>query len=409
MSICVFLKGTSAYDTLNIFQDYMYEAFGKFLSNRLEVVDFRENEDAAYDQLDNLLRTEDILFFFSFNGIFADAKLGKSQTSIFDYLGVPIISALVDNPIYISGRIMGNAKNTIFTVVDSDHLSYFDALGFKGKSYFLPLAGARSKSYDRLPTFEEREIDVLFCATYVNELLKLEKANEFADDDFKKSAIQGLAQYILQNEYINYKEAVNEFAIINKEYINEISQIFSDTRAFLAIDGYIRTYRRNKLVEKLINSGITVNVYGNNWEGSPYYDHPNFVYGGSVDYYQALDLMANSKIVLNSLPFFTDGPHDRIFSGMLNGAVVVTDNNRYLYRNFIEGENIVIYENNNLDTAVTKINEILSSKDLFNKITENALIVAEGNHTWEHRVLEVLRIFKEHLNEKNNDLSTSAS
>ena len=49
---------------------------------------------------------------------------------------------------------------------------------------------------------------------------------------------------------------------------------------------------------------------------------------------EGVDLMYDSKIVLNTMTWFKDGTHDRVFNGMLAGAVAVTDSSIYMKENF---------------------------------------------------------------------------
>ena len=40
---------------------------------------------------------------------------------------------------------------------------------------------------------------------------------------------------------------------------------------------------------------------------------------------EIVELMHESKIVLSTMTWFKDGTHDRVYNGMLAGAVAVTD------------------------------------------------------------------------------------
>lgn len=77
-------------------------------------------------------------------------------------------------------------------------------------------------------------------------------------------------------------------------------------------------------------------------------------------------MISRSKISVNVMPWFKQGAHDRVFNSMLNGAVCVTDTSGYLKDNFIDGENIIFYNLENIDAAADKIKRLLTNHDDWN-------------------------------------------
>ena len=56
----------------------------------------------------------------------------------------------------------------------------------------------------------------------------------------------------------------------------------------------------------------------------------NTVLEGTAGFEELSGIYRNSKMVLNIMPWFRNGTHDRIPAGMFAGAAVITDHSRYL-------------------------------------------------------------------------------
>ena len=58
------------------------------------------------------------------------------------------------------------------------------------------------------------------------------------------------------------------------------------------------------------------------------------------------DMLSQSKISLNVMPWFKNGIHDRIFNSCLNGAVSLSDSSIYIDELFTDRQNIILYDLN---------------------------------------------------------------
>src|SRR5690606_37253109 len=106
-------------------------------------------------------------------------------------------------------------------------------------------------------------------------------------------------------------------------------------------DKYIRMKRRMDCLGVLAKNGVRIKVFGNGWDKAPFAS--GLEIHKAVSFLELLALIGRTKIVLNILPLFSDGSHERVFSAMLNGAVAITDQNRYYETEFKENTNIVMY------------------------------------------------------------------
>ena len=148
------------------------------------------------------------------------------------------------------------------------------------------------------------------------------------------------------------------------------------------IDFYVRIYARNKVIRALLNAGITVTVCGRNWSEFPENETERAhlqILGEELPFEEAIEVMADSKVVLNVMPWFKDGSHERIAMGSMNGAVCVTDASEYVSE--VWGKNgVVYYDWRKPDELVEKLRALSEDK------TEAERIAAEGQRIAEENV-----------------------
>jgi len=114
------------------------------------------------------------------------------------------------------------------------------------------------------------------------------------------------------------------------------------------------------------------------------------VYGGLVAPSKVLELMQDAKIVLSTMTWFKAGSHDRVFNGMLAGAVSVTDDSEYIREVIHPGENGFIFQLDNMSEMLRIVTDVLEEHVDIEKIVKNARKEAFENHLLSCRVDEIL-------------------
>jgi spore maturation protein CgeB len=102
--------------------------------------------------------------------------------------------------------------------------------------------------------------------------------------------------------------------------------------------------------------------------------------------------MRKSKIVLNTI--MVPGSHERVFSAMLNGAVVLSDSNQFYQDFFKDGEDLLLYRWTQIDKLPGIIKEALSSPEKLAQIAAAGQQKAMAEHTWEKRAEMLLGMLK---------------
>ena len=164
------------------------------------------------------------------------------------------------------------------------------------------------------------------------------------------------------------------------------------------VDLLIVSHFREKVIRTLAEAGLRITLYGTGWENCDWLKNcPTVDFKGRVSAYQIVELMQDSKIVLSTMTWFKDGTHDRVFNGMLAGAVAVTDCSAYMRENFIgydfagnaDEAELVMFELTEVESISSRLRTLLSNMDIMQRIADNGREKAAHYHTWQYRADEI--------------------
>lgn len=189
-----------------------------------------------------------------------------------------------------------------------------------------------------------------------------------------------------------WKETHEVFAEHSKQAMGELSaeeQLLADHN-LLFLDLYIRFFFRGEVVRLLTEGGIVVHAYGAGWDLLDTKRKELLSCNGSRTSAQCLEVLADTKLSLNVMPWFKQGAHDRIYSSMYSGAVSVTDTSRYLKQTLSDGKNVVFYELSELSKLPETVHMLLAEEDRLQQIADAAYAYAAEQHTWKQYTKELL-------------------
>ena len=305
----------------------------------------------------------------------------EGQVSLWDKWGVPCYNLLVDHPMYYFDTLDQSPAHGIVVCADRNHMNYVNRFyPTVKKSLFLPTAGEERCPGQEKKPIAARSIPVLFIGSYKYH------------SDYTYDAIDELVMdYLITNPHATLEQAM-------EVCLKKIQPDLSDAELKIMIQNHrfvetnLSSMYRLEIIRALVESGITVTVYGNGWEAI--YGNPHFDCHAPVSFEEGLALMEDSQIVLNQMSWFKDGGSERIFNAMLQKAVCVTDDSLYLQEILSDRESVVFYSLSELDKIAAIVSNLLDHPDSMQQIANCGYQTALAHHTWEQRAMQLNDIIK---------------
>lgn len=380
------VKGITQYEVLNFFIDELAKEFEKLGHNVYNCT----LTDASQLQLE-IIQRANIELVVNMNAMYTGIwnKLLRNQDCL-------IWNFFVDHPMYLISRINQLWDNQISSFVDYEHIEYV-------KKYFphmrnliyMPHAGLKSL---RNIEYSDRKFDVVFMGSYTEIQSFSKEFSKYSDDMqnvfYKVSEQMSLGQGTLDELFLN--EMIKRGVIIEKDEVPNI------TEELIFLDKFVRNFNRVAMIEEVAKNNIHIDIYGNGWEK---YDnqYPEYIrIHKAISFDETINIMSNAKIVLNNMPLFRNGSHERVFTSMLCGALCISEKNVYLDQQFESNEDIVFFTYDRLSELPEKILYYLANQNNANRIARNAFNKVNSKHTWFQRANQILEAYFKFRTEKSN-------
>lgn len=376
----IFFKGLI--DTLDLYTDEFVKIYTKH-GDQCLVLDASCMEKEMMRLAAFLL--EPVAAVISFNNIGLHLERSDGE-NIWDRYKIPFYNILMDHPFHYKEALDRAPEQTVLLCMDENHVEYVKRFfpNIKRTAFF-PHAGIVLGCH--LPV-RERKIDVLYAgglSRYAAEGLipDLGEITEFDAFLLVKNALERLIQ-----EPDDTTEHVIEQCLLDMKlkFNNQrLAQVIAKLRF---VDAFAVSFYREQMIRLLAESGITVTVFGRGWDRCEW-EHPNFVYGGEIPPYKILEMMQQSKIVLNTMTWFKRGAHDRIFNGMLAGAAVVSDSSYYLKEHFTNGKELQMFSLKNMEGLVDIVKYLLANPNEAQNMADCGYQAALKSHRWCSRLRDI--------------------
>lgn len=317
--------------------------------------------------------------------------------NLWEYYRIPYYNIQMDHPFHYGDKLAHMPDTTRLYCIDRNHVAYIKRF-FQNIRYvdFLPHGGTAIDERDMpvLP-LEMRPVDVLYAGSLSKYRIEM-LIPDF--DQFRIFDAGELCNQVLQ-ELVRHPARTTEDVL--EQYFAELELPITESALgkyisqFRFLDAYAVSFFREQAVRLLVENGIRVAVYGEGWERTDWSGHPNLVLCGKVSAPEVLPLMHHSKIVLNTMTWFKDGSHDRIFNGMLAGSVVVSDSSGYLQDHFENHREIELFELSDIGELPVIVQDLLDDLSHAQQIADAGRVKALGEHTWENRARVLAETFEE--------------
>lgn len=306
---------------------------------------------------------------------------------VHDSISAPKYQFVFDHPIRMKDHLQQTPKRLCVLTPDGNYANFVE--NYYGHSArFLPPAGIETHC-----ECGRRDYEITFLGSYYDGPIEDLRAIRSMDKE----------RCYLINRYILYMR--RDLRMIPEEALKKALEYYGITctrEEFMEIMYrdrwaiYCLSYHyRNKAVRILLESGIRLHVFGDTWKDSPWWGHPGLIWHEEVMGEDALKVYAKSKLSLNIMTWHKDGFTERIANAMLQKSVVVTDRTTYLEKNFVSGEDLLMFDLGNLQELPGQIKELFDNDEKRKQMAENGYRKALQQHTWRQRAEKILEYIEE--------------
>lgn len=349
--------------------------------------DFLEEEESFCKLQEFCENTSPIAITFNFSGICGEDIFYNGNGELFwDIHNIPVLNIVVDHPFYYDKFKEVLPKNYYQISIDRDHEAYMKR--FYPDIALLPFLPLGGTSIRKPPIpIKNRSTDVVFTGNYTPPHT-FDKHIERLGDEYT-AFYHGIIDDLISHPALSMEKAMEthltrEMGTLSKE------ELRSAMANMIFIDLYVRFYFRGLVIRTLADNGIKVHVYGSGWNKLECRHPENLICGGSLNSHECLQVISESKISLNVMPWFKAGAHDRIFNSQLNGAVCLTDGSTYLHEQLTDKKDCIFYSLNQSNDLPKMVSDLLANLPLMEEIAANGYQTALARHTWEKRTETLL-------------------
>ena len=315
----------------------------------------------------------------------------QNNNEIFPYaeLSLPHISYTLDVPYNKYGAGFADpVKESIVTMLDRDLNDLLPIMYPEKKMHtlFLPLAG--TSALDRDKVFEQDRIyDVVYSASVWNNGDLYPHWREEILNKFILKILDDVVDLLKESPistYCAFKKVLFERGMLSSEYIKQFLPYFA------ILQEYIKTYRRVHALRMLTELNVNIEVIGDGWENVPFARKLHL--HGAVPYEKTLEMFSKAKVVYQDNADFGNGGHDRVFTAMLNGAVVVSEYSKYLAEEFVEGKEIFLFDWKNTSQQIKVVENLIHDEYMRLSVALLAFEKADKYHRWDNRAQSLIEV-----------------
>lgn len=368
----------SRYQALHDFTVSLHEAFLRTgIHSRILEAD-REDPKSFLDKIFSDLPDCTL----SFNGLLPD----EEGRFFCDLIKVPHVACLVDAPHRFLA--LTHSPYSIITSVDRYTCDFFQGLNFD-HVLFMPHAADRKVFNKNSHPEKKRTIDILMLASFID-FEEIQKSWRKTYSTGVNKALDEACELAISDPKISYVHALAEMLDKHSKIAGFDPRQFDFITLLDQVEDFINGKDRVTLLQSIQDQKIE--LYG---AGSHHFkkylnqtSHVNI--HEPVSYEHAISLMQNSKIVLNSCPSIKYGAHERIFSGILAGALVLTNDNIFMRENFKDKENILFYQHCHMEELGSLVKEYLKEDQKRIDMVKKGQDIVLNHHTWDHRAATLI-------------------
>lgn len=344
--------------------------------------------DESVEDVYGLIRFVDRKFqaIIGIQGYLFRVKLNRDEY-IHDRIYGPKYNMVLDHPVWLENLMTNVPENYYVLTHDKNYKAFIKQYYHEVKDvYILPPASDHELIASDVD-YDNRSIDVAFIGTY-GDYKEKEKMIDEAMPQVKDMVWRFIETLKAKPELTfeaGFRETLTAEGISMTD--DEFFDVFSKLKPAFH---YMTYYVRFKAVESLINSGITVNVWGSGWRKSELYGRKNLIVHDDIRMDEMYNVLRDSKISINIMAWHKDGFTERMANSMAAGAVLLTDETTYEADGFCSGVNYESFSIKDMGEIAAKVKRLLSDDDRRKTIARNGRIYACEHATWDNRAKALL-------------------
>ena len=376
------MKGQSQYGGTRLFCDLAAAAFGR-RGFEVEVLDLAAAASPGTLILEHAAGSApfDLVFTINIAGNFVDT----SGRTLPDLYGGPHVVWLTDYVLSNAERLHGTPKSTALLVVDPTQAEALRAIYGADRWDYIgffphPAVGEAAGDDASLAEFTQRRpIEVLWSGSFQKSEQPWMELQETS-----RRVLHDALDVALSVEWTPPHEALDLVLRSRGLDLAKPASVTAREAAFL-IDAEVRKTRRFEFLKAVAKTGLPVRICGLGWE-SQLYRFKNAVFEGPVEMSRMAELMAQSRLVLNTNGNFGAGSHERPFSASLAGAATFSDFSRYYAQVFEPGKNIELFHWKALDAGMAALTALAADPERCFEYARGAKASTAAHHTWDRRI-----------------------
>lgn len=312
---------------------------------------------------------------------------GKNSDLLFENLNIPTLYYSIDSPEYFIDSIKD--LNYFVSLRDPHSCQIARNMGLKNV-LLLPHAADNDFS---VPISQERPYDIVFFGTAlplnIGESLLIDYPVPIQEAFLR--AIDLNFSNPFTSHYDSMLDSLKMDSRINRDMLQNIDL----SKLLQMVEMRIRAKDKIDLLSAFKEHTVHIfgsGVYTTEWKDSL---KGNFVFHPEISFDEVLKIMAQSKIILNSVPTIRFGGHERLYYAYQMGALPFTTFTPYVDREFKPGENILVYYPpyyNDLDKMASAV---LNDESKRKMMVESGRAIVQKKHTWDNRALELITQLKQ--------------
>ena len=304
---------------------------------------------------------------------------------VHEYIYGPKYNFIFDHPIWMKQHLMHHYPDFYVLTHDENYVAFLERYFHKNAVLFPP-AGIISPTQSSPNAY----YDVTFIGTYGDYMQEVFLIHQL--DRSKRFLANSFLLKMRQNPELTSEAALHAVLLDRDMELSdeEFSALFYELRRVIYC---VMHYYRSRVIKLLLESDITLDVFGDSWQRCPLRRYENLICHPNVTVEESLSVWQNSKISLNIMSWHKGGFTERMANIMLSGAVLATDDTTYLHKDYTP-DDLIVFSLNSPETLIAQIKTLLHNEPLRKEIASNGRAKTEALHTWQKRAEQFLELLQ---------------